>query len=198
MGAVAAARDSGSSCAANENLCYTAFRRMPQRPRVSGLLPCCYSTFSMVFVRDDGSRFMKQPSFQSIAQILLIPLLSGCQYDRSFMHMDSNSGVPFFGLQLAVDSGSRPPRKESETTAPENPLRVEHHRVESLSARRPDTDTFPPRMTLVSQNEVAGRPSLELTSRTASFNGRVLYSIPQQSREHRSIAERVDLRRAAF
>lgn len=34
--------------------------------------------------------------------------LSGCAYDRSFMQMDSNSGVPFFGLQWAVDSGSRP------------------------------------------------------------------------------------------
>ncbi len=152
----------------------------------------------MVFVRDDGSRFMKHPSFQSIAQILLIPLLSGCQYDRSFMHMDSNSGVPFFGLQLAVDSGSRPPRQESETTAPENLLRVEHHRVEPLSNPRPDTDMIPPRMTLVSQNEVTDRASLELTSRPASFNGRILYSIPQQSREHRSIAERVDLRRGAF
>jgi len=34
--------------------------------------------------------------------------LPGCAYDRSFMQMDSNSGVPFFGLQWAVDSGSRP------------------------------------------------------------------------------------------
>ncbi|MFO1003212.1 MAG: hypothetical protein U0936_23000 [Planctomycetaceae bacterium] len=34
--------------------------------------------------------------------------LAGCAYDQSFMQMDSNSGVPFFGMQWAVDSGSRP------------------------------------------------------------------------------------------
>ena len=46
-----------------------------------------------------------------IAAILALMLLSlsGCKYDRSFMNMDSNSGSPFFGLQLAVDSGSRAP-----------------------------------------------------------------------------------------
>ncbi len=141
---------------------------------------------------------MKLPSFQQTALILFVPLLSGCQYDRSFMHMDSNSGVPFFGLQLAVDSGSRPPRKESETKAPEIPLRIERDRVEPLDVQRRDDHTSASRMTLVSRNEDAGRPSLELTSRPATFNGRILYSIPQQSREHRSIAEQVDSRRAAF
>jgi len=35
---------------------------------------------------------------------------AGCKYDGSFMQMDSNSGSPFFGLQWAVDSGSRPSR----------------------------------------------------------------------------------------
>lgn len=29
---------------------------------------------------------------------------SGCQYDRSFMQLDSNSGAPFFGLQWSVDA----------------------------------------------------------------------------------------------
>lgn len=37
----------------------------------------------------------------------------GCKYDGSFMQMDSNSGSPFFGLQWAVDSGSRPAMPKS-------------------------------------------------------------------------------------
>lgn len=40
----------------------------------------------------------------------------GCKYDGSFMQMDSNSGAPFFGLQWAVDSGSRPPLPQSIST----------------------------------------------------------------------------------
>ena len=30
---------------------------------------------------------------------------SGCQHARSFLQMDSNSSVPFLGLQLSVDAG---------------------------------------------------------------------------------------------
>lgn len=47
-----------------------------------------------------------------LARVVVLSLaslsLAGCAYDRSFMQMDSNSGVPFFGMQWAVDSGSRP------------------------------------------------------------------------------------------
>jgi hypothetical protein len=47
-------------------------------------------------------------------QLVLISLLtvsaSGCRYDGAFMQMDSNAPFPFFGLQLAVDSGVRPPQ----------------------------------------------------------------------------------------
>ncbi|MFM7837845.1 MAG: hypothetical protein ACKPJD_39135, partial [Planctomycetaceae bacterium] len=49
---------------------------------------------------------------------LLLPLFllttAGCRYDGSFMQMDSNAPFPFFGLQLSVDSGSRPaaPRQQ--------------------------------------------------------------------------------------
>ena len=31
-------------------------------------------------------------------------LLTGCEHARSFLHMDSNSPSPFFGLQLSVDA----------------------------------------------------------------------------------------------
>jgi len=46
-------------------------------------------------------------------RILLLSLftgaVSGCSYDGAFMQMDSNAPFPFFGFQLAVDSGVRPP-----------------------------------------------------------------------------------------
>ena len=67
--------------------------------------------------------------------VCLISLtLSGCAYDRSFMQMDSNSGVPFFGLQWAVDSGSRPSSQNDSSvlklTAPESALNVPNPRVD--------------------------------------------------------------------
>jgi hypothetical protein len=49
----------------------------------------------------------------SMGLLLGATLLSGCSYDRSFMQMDSNSGLPFFGFQWAVDSGSRPSKSAS-------------------------------------------------------------------------------------
>jgi hypothetical protein len=60
-----------------------------------------------------------------IHRILLLTIsasaLAGCQYDRSFMQMDSKSGAPFLGLQWSVDSGSRPnnsQQHESESVSP--------------------------------------------------------------------------------
>jgi hypothetical protein len=43
------------------------------------------------------------------ASLLLLSTV-GCRYDGAFMQMDSNAPFPFFGFQLAVDSGVRPPR----------------------------------------------------------------------------------------
>lgn len=188
-------------CGQSESVLYLVPKK-PHRPRVGGPVPCCYATFSMVFVHGDGSRVMKQPSFQSIALILFIPLLSGCQYDRSFMHLDSNSGAPFFGLQFAVDSGSRPPSADSESTASGIraviPNRTLRHGIEPLTPPGSDSARQPLRMTLVSQREVGGDQMLEHTSSAAAFNGRIRYTLPQDNSGHRSIAERVDLRRAAF
>ena len=53
---------------------------------------------------------MSRNFLRNFLSLAVISLIVGCKYDGSFMQLDSNSGVPFFGLQLAVDSGSRPPR----------------------------------------------------------------------------------------
>ena len=141
---------------------------------------------------------MKRSHLESTILFLLIPLLAGCKYNRSFMQMDSNSGSPFFGLQFAVDSGTRPPRKNSEATMPGMPFRKENHRIESLISPQPEEVESLHRLTLVSQRHDAVGPSLEPTSRTATFNGRIRYSIPQENSEHRSIAKRVDMRLSSF
>jgi len=38
------------------------------------------------------------------AFLICVTVLTGCQYERSFMNIDSNSGIPFLGLQLSVDA----------------------------------------------------------------------------------------------
>lgn len=37
--------------------------------------------------------------------LLFVLVLSGCSRTRQFLHMDSNSSSPFFGLELSVDAG---------------------------------------------------------------------------------------------
>ena len=43
---------------------------------------------------------------------------AGCKYAGSSMQMDSNSSSPFFGLQWAVDSGSRPMMPQGNSNIP--------------------------------------------------------------------------------
>jgi hypothetical protein len=63
---------------------------------------------------------MSRNFFHIVLPLGLLSILAGCKYDGSFMQMDSNSGVPFFGLQLAVDSGSRPPEPGQAIESDEN------------------------------------------------------------------------------
>ena len=51
---------------------------------------------------------MSKSSCKLTLLFFIATTVTGCQYDRSLMQIDSNSGVPFFGLQWSVDSGSRP------------------------------------------------------------------------------------------
>ena len=76
---------------------------------------------------------LKYSSGLFIVCLVCLPLC-GCAYDRSFMQMDSNSGVPFFGLQWAVDSGSRPSSQNDSSvlklTAPESRLSIPNPRAD--------------------------------------------------------------------
>ena len=54
----------------------------------------------------------KVPGMQRLNFLISLSLLAccvcGCKYDGAFMQMDSNAPFPFFGFQLAVDTGVRP------------------------------------------------------------------------------------------
>lgn len=39
-----------------------------------------------------------------LACCLLTVLFTGCQYENSFLNLNSDSGVPFLGLQMSVDA----------------------------------------------------------------------------------------------
>lgn len=76
--------------------------------------------------------------------LFLLTLLCGCQYDRSFMNINSDSGVPFFGLQMSVDASGA--QKASTVEAPiqlvsstvEKPTLVTES--ETTRAQSPDWD----------------------------------------------------------
>lgn len=71
--------------------------------------------------------------------------LAGCAYDHSFMQMDSNSGVPFFGMQWAVDSGSRPSEHTDGSRlklgAPESELNIPNPRIDRRKTDQSDTSS---------------------------------------------------------
>ena len=41
---------------------------------------------------------------RGVSRFVLLTVLSGCQYERSIMNINSDSGIPFLGLQLSVDA----------------------------------------------------------------------------------------------
>ena len=41
---------------------------------------------------------------RGVSCFVLLTVLSGCQYERSTMNINSDSGIPFLGLQLSVDA----------------------------------------------------------------------------------------------
>ena len=60
---------------------------------------------------------------RGVSYFLLLTVLSGCQYERSTMNINSDSGIPFLGLQLSVDArdAALPSRRNSVQQAIVNP-----------------------------------------------------------------------------
>lgn len=130
----------------------------------------------------------------AIAGLILLSL-TGCKYDRSFMNIDSNSGSPFFGLQLAVDSGSRPPGPDEHTedidraVSPRNNSQVIPRHREPESADQP---------LLFTRAATAQRNGFESTSELREWNSDVRYSLQAPVTDESLHAQTIDLRLSAF
>ena len=61
-----------------------------------------------------------------LSSFVLLTLLSGCQYDRSFLNMNSDSGVPFLGLQMSVDASDAQQKNRSADASVQQAAGSEH------------------------------------------------------------------------
>ncbi len=122
--------------------------------------------------------------------------LTGCKYDRSFMNMDSNSGIPFFGLQLAVDSGSRPPSPSEESKNSHRSVSPSDRPVAILGRRNSGSKSQPPM--LFTRAAATGRNALERTSELRDLNTNVRYSLQASVTDESLQTQTIDLRLSAF
>jgi len=111
----------------------------------------------------------------------LLLSVTGCKYDRSFFDMSSNSGLPFFGLQFAVDSGSRPPRSSDKSVADRSNLKgnrqsLQHQRYPAIPDFR-DRESGSPPSILLTRASGLKQKRFETTSETRDLNSNVRYSL---------------------
>ena len=147
----------------------------------------------------DCTMHHRHPNLPRIAAFLGLILLSlsGCRYDGSFMNMDSNSGSPFFGLQLAVDSGTRPPVKNQParddhrpTSSPRRyPSIPDHSESASVSASQP---------VLLTRSAATKPRSFERTSDARELTTNVRYSLQAPITDQSLQTQAIDLRLSAF
>ncbi|MBC7968450.1 MAG: hypothetical protein H7Z17_21300 [Fuerstia sp.] len=139
----------------------------------------------------------RRPNSPGIAFIVGLVLLSlcGCKYDGSFMNMDSNSGSPFFGLQLAVDSGSRPPVKSQRAGDNNHPISsprrypaIPDH-SESASASQ---------AVLLARSADTKPRGFERTSDARELTTNVRYSLQAPTTDKSLQTQAIDLRLSAF
>ena len=146
----------------------------------------------------NGAMNHRRTNLSQIAAVLgfMLLSLSGCKYDRSFMNMDSNSGSPFFGLQLAVDSGSRSPVIGERPRDGERP---------TLSGRRnpaiPDLSesaamAHPP--ILLTRSATAKPNGFERTSDARELRTNVRYSLQAPTTDRSLQTQAIDFRLSAF
>ncbi len=122
--------------------------------------------------------------------------LTGCKYDRSFMNMDSNSGSPFFGLQLAVDSGSRAPmnsRSAADVDRPTSPFQrypaIPEHSKSAVGSQPPVM------LTRLATTKFGG---FESTSDARELKTHVRYSLQAPTTDKSLQTQTIDLRLSAF
>jgi hypothetical protein len=111
---------------------------------------------------------------RSLTGLLIVVALSGCQYDRSFLQMSSDSGSPFLGLQLRVDA-----RDSAKQKAVPDADRVQIARADTA-----DVDINDGTFQLVSHTDETARFVPTASGRLLTSS--VRYSLPETSPESRS------------
>ena len=133
---------------------------------------------------------------------LILLSLTGCKYDGSFFNMSSNSGSPFFGLQWAVDSGSRPPKSNQEKATDNSELykgrlSLKHEPYAAIPDLR--NDRFTSQSTILRTRSAAvGRKQFEATSESRELNTDVRYSLQSPVSDVSLRTENIDQRLSAF
>jgi|GEM_PF-1687859 len=132
----------------------------------------------------------------------LLLSVTGCKYDRSFFDMSSNSGFPFFGLQFAVDSGSRPPRSGDESDTDRSNLdghrqSPQHQRYPAIPDFRDRKSGSPPPI-LFTRASGLKQKRFETTSETRDLNSNVRYSLQTPISNVSLKTKSIDQRLSAF
>jgi hypothetical protein len=137
----------------------------------------------------------------AIAACILLSV-TGCKYDRSFFDMSSNSGSPFFGLQFAVDSGSRPPRSNDESNTYRSDLKrnrqsLQHRRYPAIPDLGDRESGSPPPISLT-RSSGSKQNRFETTSETRDLNSNVRYSLRTPTSNVSLKTQSIDQRLSAF
>jgi hypothetical protein len=141
------------------------------------------------------------PAKVAVAACLLLSV-TGCKYDRSFFDMSSNSGSPFFGLQFAVDSGSRPPRSSNGSDADSSGLNnsrqsLQHQRYPAIPEFRDRKSGSPPPI-LLTRSSGLKQNRFETTSESRDLNSNVRYSLQTPASDVSLKTRSIDQRLSAF
>ena len=145
----------------------------------------------------NGTMNHRRKNLPQIAAIVGLTLLSltGCKYDRSFMNLDSNSGSPFFGLQLAVDSGSRPPVNPERGKDGEQPI-FSGRGYPTIPDLSPAAAKSPP--ILLTRSSATKPNGFERTSDARALKTNVRYSLQEPTTDKSLQTQSIDLRLSAF
>jgi hypothetical protein len=120
----------------------------------------------------------------------LSAVLTGCQYDRSFLQLNSDSGVPFLGLQLSVDASDA--QQDARDSVP---LRSVHSATEFAVAGSDVTtaDRNSSRSTSIDAG-FAGKSasrhdrSLVLTSQPSAQPPRIRMTLPEEKLQQSTVS----------
>jgi len=136
---------------------------------------------TLLSVRGGNQGLTDMRTIRLIPAVAVLLMVTGCEYDRSFLRMNSDSGVPFLGLQLLVDSDAS--RHAENDPAIPNDLRKltsRSARAETssdiilTSAPTPIDDTFVP------ANSTSEKTALVPTSDASPQLPRVRLAIPDE------------------